>query len=607
MEDLLGQELEGHENAKRIEPENSQLVRVYSENEDTALVVTYSPLGSGQFKFWRVVPEGDGNLKLIDLFPDNVLEPQRSTHQVWTLADFALVIDKVDINNFTLWILWKNNTASRVQRLLFESRSESQVRNAWAEGWVDMAPETLGREAVTPKAYSGDPSDVTDQWLQYILSPGRFTRATIETALAIYGQSPGQHAIRKNAILPERICSVVASTATLDRTSDGRIDYERFRNATFEQWYSFHHLLQDLDKKRGEALSMVIDPQGDMPWVISADGITAVRECSGLERLWYNNEEVVLSGEDELIARPIFAALSFVNRFWAQVKISCKAMLLEEIFEEPSLTDLARMRVFYDKCDLSNEVGDFDYNELLKNLGGSFKYITFEVCNDILQLMMPTMDAEKRPLELPLAEIGNKLVLKGVQKTIELHRRVCFDFLVLLVFIEAEINNGEEGIQFETATVFRQLVFILRRLELINWLASTQISLPLPKTGRSNSITEKSSKKQAPRVETITVLEGLLRHLFGLDLKEDEAMPKAVTEVLLTICDPDSEYELHSAPIQCFLLKHDRPDLAMEFSRFAGQDAFSIYIQGRVHLAANEPETAATFFKKAAFGICKCS
>jgi nuclear pore complex protein Nup160 len=207
---------------------------------------------------------------------------------------------------------------------------------------------------------------------------------------------------------------------------------------------------------------------------------------------------------------------------------------------------------------------------------------------------------------LPLAEFGNKLIVKGVQETVELHRNVCLDQLVLLVLIEAEINHGEEGIQFETAAVFNQLLAMLKRLELINWLASSQISLPLARTERSNSITEKSSsvgKRLAPSVETVTVLEGVLRHLFGLDARRDESLCSALTEVITQICAPNSEYEAPTAVIQCFLLKHERPDLALEFSKFAGNDPFSTYTQGRAYLAANDAATAAMLFKKAAFGI----
>jgi nuclear pore complex protein Nup160 len=52
-------------------------------------------------------------------------------------------------------------------------------------------------------------------------------------------------------------------------------------------------------------------------------------------------------------------------------------------------------------------------------------------------------------------------------------------------------------------------------------------------------------------------------------------------------------------------LKHNRPDLAMDFARFVGEDPFSMYIQGRTCLASNDALTASALFKRAAFGICE--
>jgi nuclear pore complex protein Nup160 len=80
-------------------------------------------------------------------------------------------------------------------------------------------------------------------------------------------------------------------------------------------------------------------------------------------------------------------------------------------------------------------------------------------------------------------------------------------------------------------------------------------------------------------------------------------MSSALTEVIIQICAPDSEYEAPPAVIQCFLLKYGRADLAIEFSRFAANDAFSTYVQGRACLASNDASTASMLFKKAAFGI----
>ena len=72
-----------------------------------------------------------------------------------------------------------------------------------------------------------------------------------------------------------------------------------------------------------------------------------------------------------------------------------------------------------------------------------------------------------------------------------------------------------------------------------------------------------------------------------------------------SVCDPNSDIELHPALIQAFLIKTERPDLAMSFSRFCSQDPFSTYIQGRACLVSKDLSAAATYFKKAAFGLCK--
>jgi nuclear pore complex protein Nup160 len=322
-----------------------------------------------------------------------------------------------------------------------------------------------------------------------------------------------------------------------------------------------------------------------------------------LEQIWHN-PEMAPSGTGHVTAL-VIAAAALRESLPDQFHHSCNAAVLGELFEEPSLIDQARMRAFYDKCDFANHIGDEEYNQLLANLGGGFKDVTPQIYEDLLELMSASEDIDKRPHLLPLAEFGNKLIVKGVQEIIELHRNICLDQLVLLVLIEAEVNHTEDGIQFETGAVFRQLIMMLQRLELISWLAKTQISLHLARE-RSNSISEKSSsltKKPIPSTETITVLEGVLRHLFGLDTRSDESMSSALTEVIIQICAPDSEYEAPPAVIQCFLLKYGRADLAIEFSRFAANDAFSTYVQGRACLASNDASTASMLFKKAAFGI----
>jgi nuclear pore complex protein Nup160 len=606
--DILNQELDPNDARKQvIDPSHSQLIKVYGDNDENAICITYSPLGTGQFKFWAVSPGEAESLQMIDLFPENTLEPRAPTADLWTLADFSVVLDRSTADSFALWTLWKNNTTYRVQRLDFQRDSASRVQDAWANGWKSMAGETL-RETPLPTAYKGDHLDATDKWLALIMCPGRFTEATIETGLAIYehGIRESKDSSRHSGPLADRMCSIIASTVSLGRKSDGHMDYDQFRAATDAQWRRFFRLLLELDKRRGEALSLVVDPQGEMPWVILADGITAVRYCSGLERIWHNQETVL--PEAEHITPLIIAAASLRESFSDQLLSNFTSALMSELFDEPSLIDTARMREFYERCDFANQIGDEEYSQLVANLGGNFQNVTPEVYEYLLALLRASDEVGKRPQLLPLAEFGKKLVVKGVQETVELHRNLCLDQLVLLLLIEVEINHGEEGIQFETATVFRQLMAMLRRLELIDWLSKTRISLSLRTNERSNSISDKAltlTKNPQPNIETVTILEGVLRHLFGLDTRDGESLSSALTEVIIQICAPDSEYETPPAVTQCFLLRHDRADLAVEYSRFAGHDPFSTYVQGRARLATNDPSTAAWFFKKAAFGIGK--
>ncbi|KAG9232089.1 nucleoporin Nup120/160-domain-containing protein [Amylocarpus encephaloides] len=600
MGDIVNQYLDPKDAGKdTISPSLSQLIKVFC-HEGTALCITYSPLRSGEFKFWDVTPTEDG-IRIDDKFPRCKLVPRAPTADLWTMADFSVILDSLNPNVFSIWTLWKNNTTYRVQALDLEGSSDDSVTKSWGNDWRAVATETI-REMPTPTLFSGDSLDITDKWLEFLLAPGKFTTATIETGLAICESNSGISKSRpkRSESLPERMCSVIASSNTLGRTSEGKMDYEQLRVAIESQWLRFYRLLGELDKQRGEAQSLVIDPHGNMPWVVLADGVTAVRDCSPLEKLWHSPKE--LSNGAHLVMAPILAASELRESFSEQLSHTIKTQLLGELFEDSSSSGPASLRALYERCDFEHKIGDEDYTQLedrLKEFGRGFKDITPGVYEAMLELMSPS-DNLAGPSLHPLASFGNKMIVRGAQEIVELHRNICLDQIVLLILIEAEVNHTEEGIQFEITAVYNEFMSILKRLELISWLASNQISLPLEKRERSNSITEKAPKKQGPTAETVTVLQGVLRHLFGLS---NNKMSSAVTDVILSICVPNSEYEAPPAVIQCFLLDHERPDLAMDFNRFADRDPFSIYIQGRACLASDDAQAAAMLFKKAAFGI----
>jgi nuclear pore complex protein Nup160 len=594
--DLLNQERLPNEMGKYvIHPSQSQLIKVYQDIEEKIVIVTFSPIGAGQFKFWTVAPAEEGNLELEDLFPDDILEPSTPTADVWTLADFSMAFDKRTQDSVTLWALWKNNTTYRMHSLDFLLNSPASTRNSWADNWTAVASEKLA-DTLLPTVSPSDPADITEKWLEYILFPGRFTAATIETALAIYERGLGgskNAPFRSSKNLAKRMCSLVASTTSMDRNSEGEMEYEKFRAGTDTQWRRFYRLLIELDKQRGEALSLAFDAEHEMPWVITADGLSAIRDCSAIEQVFHNPDNVEL-GATESVAQLITAALQLRESFTDSFLQSCEAALTAELFGLPP-TDINSVQILWDKCNLAGQILDDDYRQLLATFGGSFHSVKLDTYRALLNMMTAAEEMDQRLERLPLATLGRKTVVRGVQEMVELHRSICFDQLVLLMFFD--IDADPQDVDLETFPVYTQLFIMLKRLELLSWLFKSQITMPILRLERS------SPTKRPEEMKTVTVLEGCVGHLLGLVSDSGESTSSLLTEILIRVCDPDGEYELQPALIQCFLLKLDRPDLALDFSRFCDQDPFSTYVQGRAFLAAKDLSTAAIYFKKAAFGL----
>lgn len=604
--DLLDQSLLPNEASKYvIHPSHSELIRIYKDSDGRTFAVTYSPSGAGQFKFWSVVLKNDDSLEMRDWLPDEILEPPAPTSDIWTLADFSALIDKCDQNTVTLWVLWKNNITYRVQKVGFQIGSPERMRDAWANAWSAITSETLA-EAPLPTVLPSDSADSTEKWLEYILYPGRFTAATVETALSIYEKGLGgskNASLRSTKNLTERLCSIVASMTSMDRNSEGFMEYDNFRTAVDMQWRRFYRLVSELDKQRGEVLSLAFDSEHHMAWVITADGLATIRECSVIEKLWHNPEN---SRSDDTLAQLVLAASLFRDSFSDTLLHNCETILTAELFRRHSFADVQSVRTFYDRCNFAGQIVDEDYAQLVNNLGGSFRGLTNETYQLLLEGMKASGESDARLERLPFSALGMKNIVRGVQETVHLHRTICLDQLMLLVFVEVEVDQEEEGIQLETAAVYKYLFAKLKRLELLAWLSKTEMLLSIPRLERSNSTTDNVASPTTKRPEDfkkVTVLEGILGHLWGLITDSGESSASLLTDMLGRICDPDSDYELEPALIQCYLLKMDRPDLALEISRFCGEDSFSVYIQGRAHLSAKDLPAAAMYFKKAAFGL----
>ncbi|KAK5987374.1 Nuclear pore protein [Cladobotryum mycophilum] len=592
--DLLNAERSPQEMGKwSIDPSQSNLVQIVGRNRGQRICATYSPIGTGEFKFWKIIAKDAHNIVVEDVFPKCSLVPiTPSSSDIWTLADFVLA--SPEEGHINLWTLWKNNMSYRVQRLELDRKNMAQ---SWEDNWDGVFAEARSLSAQS----SGpcDPTDVTEKWLQMILQPGRFTKATLEVALAIYERGLGaSRESSKGRGLAESICSVLGSTASLDRGSSGAMDYEQFRTSSETQWRRFYRLLNELDKQRGEALGLAFDSDADMVWVVCADLLSAIRESSHLERLYHN-----LTAPDERQVQPatlIGSALGFIEGFSDNHLQSCHAALRPELFEESSKTDLERIQYFSDKAAFWRGITDEDAAQVVDALGTNFSLVTDELYRGVLGLVAIPLDDRNRNPSHPLTQFGRKLIVKAVQENIGLQWKVCFSQLILLVHMEFEFDNEEDALhqRVDIGLVFKQLISALRRLELMKWLAETELVVPLFEHGSGPVISKKGED-----IQVVTALEANVGHLLGFENGTDEPLSTSITDLVTNLCSPDSDIEVSPSLIQCSLIKRERADLALDLAPFSDQNPFSVYAQGRVLLALKDFESAAINFRRAAIGM----
>ncbi|KAK4226913.1 nucleoporin Nup120/160-domain-containing protein [Podospora fimiseda] len=583
-----------------IDPSQANLIRILDTRAPgQCMVATFSPIGAGEFKFWKVKANDQGSIHVADCFPNaHLVPPSPSSIDVWTLADFAVA----QTDGVELWTLWKNNTSYRVYRLQLQVKNPS---DPFSDGW-----KTVHIDNSVPAVETSGPwnsVDSTEKWLDLIFTPGRFSKSTLETALAVYEKGLGTYketTSKAGKSIAESICSILGSTAALSRNSAGVPDYEQFRGTSEIQWIRFWRLLLELDKQRGEALSLVYDSDKGMVWTACADLIAAVRQCSDLDRVYHNLQDP--ERKDQEVAALVSAGLTFVESFTDSTSQLSKAALRAELYENSPRSDNERMQLFLDRAGFWPQVGDDDVAQVIETLGQNYQMVSSRLYDDLFDLITSTSEANSQELREPFTGFGRKVVVRSVQETVELHWQILFSQLILLVHMEFDIENDDENplhSRFDVGAVFRRLIDALQRLEHIRWLTKTELSIPASRAIASGAASPVAAKRGQEEIYTMTALEGIAGHLFGLPDNHDEPLLTSITDYVLDICAPGSTTMLQTWLVQCWLLKEDRPDLALELSPFADQDPFSIYIQGRVFLALRDYDAASFHFRRAAIGL----
>ncbi|CRL19480.1 WD40 repeat, conserved site [Penicillium camemberti] len=635
--DLLGRSLQDPDLVPyTLNPAETSFMRVF--NAERAMdgghrfyVVTYSPFEDGKFKFWAVKGGLTSELIIEELFADDVfrpVDPDATGNMFWSIADFQ-VKSREEGKGMELWVLWRNHGLYQLYTLHFNLQT---LVTDWASNWVSTTFETH-RQELPPPLVVDDVVDPTEKWLQYLLQPNRYLPEVLETALAVYQEaikplsSTSSGGLKKSLPLAERLCSTIAAAVSLRKFADEEMDYSRYTSDTDSKWRQFWQVAEDLNKRRFEPISLAYDSFTDMPWLLLSDSCAVVRECSITELFLHNSSSELSDGVPKMVDRwrhrnvsrelgPNFETASgllkvasdFRKRFSPELEGACRAALQAEIFSEPSSSVLDRMENFRERSDFANQISNKSFDTLDAALSEHMRTDCLSMDAFLAIIQTASLHFCGEDSELSSTCFGARVLVSGAQETISISRQIFFDLLILVTFVDGEWEQTSKS-DFDASDLFSMLVDLLREYEMMAWLSSNVRKCPdRASKSRVDPLQRYSSKdsSKANSQRTASILEDL----FVTDIKPQQAIdsPQSYTltlgirDVVAWITrEGEVNYQNAVAHIQCDLIAKNNIDLAWDFLRFQASTAWSTYVKGRLHVAMSEFDTAAIYFRKAAY------
>lgn len=613
----------------QISKEEPGFVRlVKSDLMSHAIVVTYSPLDGGQFKFWDVRGGLTHEMTIEDKYPDMKLsppDPDPTGNTIWSMTGFEITHDDTSKQS-EIWVMFRNNNYHQLYSAHFDFASLPQ---AWSTNWVQTSHGVLTRP-MPPDFVKSDAQDPTSKWLDFILFPGRYPATLLHTALSIYETAMSiKTSSRKVTSLQDRLASTISATVALRKYAEGDIDCDRFAVDTDFQWRNFWRIVERINDSRQAPLSLSLDVFAGMPWVSMADQCCAVRECSmpellgfnapanlaGQERLllerWpYRNVGVDSNPPLEIMAGLISTSAAFRRSFVPELVLDV-ASAMEELLQDPEFPVPYRINEFYERVNFNESISNETFHQLEADIGaiGGLGALTTEMFVLILDTLPQKVHDSISALRTTI--FGSNVLCAGMQETITSSRQLVFDLLMLMIFLEGEINHDEpNSIPIDAAQLFVQMTAILKEYDKNLWLISHVRLVPLQILGEApvpNSV--RGNLEVSPQAgRYVTILEDAVAKAIRPQALVERPQSFLLTDMLGLIeswingineVSPDDSVVY----VQCDLIAQGNISLASDFLRFQPKTAWSTYVKGRLHLARAEYELASKYFRKAAYSL----
>jgi len=612
--DLLNTEREPNEQAKVMLDPGMTHVLCMDDTIPSAFpgdqyyIFTFTPHAGGIFKVWGVRDADLGKDGVRDVFDEQTLRaPDPGDGAMWTVTDWR--ISGLPNKELEMWILFRLNKRHRLYYRKFSGLA--QLANEWQEDWEQTVIDPSKREPANEPPFNAPSSvtqDIASSWLGFIFTPGRVPDAIIATALSVHMQSREmQNSVSKSMPLRQYVAAYIGHRTQSQASRTQPAAMAKFRADLNAEWSSLWVTITELDGTRYEPLSLALDSTRSMSWIVSSGSISAVRQCAETEMCAHNKSRGLMAGGTRMLAQSIEivdapgstppeesaalieAAARFRCSFSDAQRLTCTEAVETELWQDVSHCLESRIQSMYDHCNFTDYVSDQQYRDLAVSLGGvgGFDGLDTDTFFAILQTL-PDHVSERS--HLVSTACGRKALVTGAQEMINLHIRVLTDLLLLVVFVQIEIDPEEFSMpSFDAGRVFDELVQKLQMLHVMRWLAT-------------------HSAQHADRNST------LLQELFAKDIRpqstshqpESAALSNSVCDLLKWITggnDSTITLDQISVNIQCSLLKAGDLALASSFLRYQPSTAWATYIHGRHALMNHDPSSAAVCFRKAAYNM----
>ena len=631
--DLLDKARDPNHKVQLNASETGQLQLYKLDHMRNSILVTYSPHDGGQFKFWDVKGGLTDALSIEDRYPQLKLsppDPDPSGNTIWSMAGFHVVPCAVDpTDSVRIWILWRNNNHHQLYSTRFVLNDPDR---SWKSEWVACVP-TSTKKSSPPDLVKSSPEDATAQWLHFLLSPDRYPTAVLETALSVYSEAlsakiPASH---KSNGLKARLCAVIAANVSLRKYDQTVIDFERFSTDVDYQWRNFWRIVENVNDGRLAPLSLAYDQFTAEPWVTMADKCCAARECDRLE-LVTQNEPTELDDLEgvcetlwahrkintevrgihyEKLAQLVAAARNFRDDFSSELAYKLEVGIEDDLLTNPENTTPARILELYDSVGFGDSISDDTFHRLQKDFKpiGELETLSDGIVLAVLDLI-PT--SSKQPAShLRSTVFGLNILAVGTLEVMTSTRDIVSDLLVLIIFVQGELNQDEEKMStFDAAELFTLLTATLKTLDRNIWLATHSRVVPLEFTGVGvNPSSGRNSQNVSPEAyKTVSILEDTLWKSIQPRPVGDMSNTYLLTQTLHEIQDyvtgaETLGFDNGTIYLQCNLLVHGDIDLASEFLRFQPSTPWSTYIKARLYLMTNEFDLAAQYFRQCSYGL----